>query len=132
MENKNKGFTLIELLAVLAVLGILISLVVSQASKTIKKANIKYYKNQEDLMVIAAKDYFLDYQSYLPKTVGESVEVTLNTLESQVYIDRMKDVNNRSCDKYESKVTVTKTGDKEYQYKAHLSCLEGGYETKDE
>lgn len=127
----NKGFTLIEMLATIIILGILVTIVLFSANNLIKTSNLEYYNTSEKMMILASKDYFADYRSYLPKEVGEKTRVLLSALVLEEYIDMIKDVNENDCNKTKSYVEVEKTSDKDFLYKAHLVCDEAGYETKD-
>ena len=127
----SKGFTLIELLATIIILGILVTIVLFSANKLIKTSNLEYYNTSEKMMILASKDYFADYRSYLPKEVGEKTRVLLSALVLEEYIDMIKDVNENDCNTTKSYVEVEKTSDKEFLYKAHLVCDKANYETKD-
>ena len=127
----SKGFTLIELLATIIILGILVTIVLFSANKLIKTSNLEYYNTSEKMMILASKDYFADYRSYLPKEVGEKTRVLLSALVIEEYIDMIKDVNDNDCDTTKSYVEVEKTSNKDFLYKAHLVCDKADYETKD-
>ena len=127
----SKGFTLIELLATIIILGILVTIVLFSANKLIKTSNLEYYNTSEKMMILASKDYFADYRSYLPKEVGEKTRVLLSALVIEEYIDMIKDVNDNDCDTTKSYVEVEKTSNKDCLYKAHLVCDKANYETKD-
>ena len=127
----NKGFTLIEMLATIIILGILVTIVLFSANKLIKTSNLEYYNTSEKMMILASKDYFADYRSYLPKEVGEKTRVLLSALVIEEYIDMIKDVNDNDCDTTKSYVEVEKTSNKDFLYKAHLVCDKANYETKD-
>ena len=127
----SKGFTLIELLATIIILGVLVTIVLFSANKLIKTSNLEYYNTSEKMMILASKDYFADYRSYLPKEVGEKTRVLLSALVLEQYIDMIKDVNENDCDTTKSYVEVEKTSDKDFLYKAHLVCDKANYETKD-
>ena len=127
----SKGFTLIELLATIIILGVLVTIVLFSANKLIKTSNLEYYNTSEKMMILASKDYFADYRSYLPKEVGEKTRVLLSALVLEEYIDMIKDVNENDCNTTKSYVEVEKTSDKEFLYKAHLVCDKANYETKD-
>lgn len=127
----SKGFTLIELLATIIILGILVTIVLFSANKLIKTSNLEYYNTSEKMMILASKDYFADYRSYLPKEVGEKTRVLLSALVLEEYIDMIKDVNENDCNTTKSYVEVEKTSDKDFLYKAHLVCDKANYETKD-
>ena len=127
----SKGFTLIEMLATIIILGILVTIVLFSANNLIKTSNLEYYNTSEKMMILASKDYFTDYRSYLPKEVGEKTRVLLSALVLEEYIDMIKDVNENDCNKTKSYVEVEKTSDKDFLYKAHLVCDKANYETKD-
>lgn len=120
----NKGFTLIEMLATLTILGILVTIVLVSANRLISSSNLEYYNTSEKMMILASKDYFADYRSYLPR-------VLLSTLVKEEFIDMIKDVNDNDCNSSESYVEVEKTNDNEYLYTAHLVCDKSDYITKE-
>ena len=120
----NKGFTLIEMLATLTILGILVTIVLVSANRLISSSNLEYYNTSEKMMILASKDYFADYRSYLPR-------VLLSTLVKEEFIDMIKDVNDNNCNSSESYVEVEKTNDNEYLYTAHLVCDKSDYITKE-
>ena len=127
----SKGFTLIELLATIIILGILVTIVLFSGNKLIKTSNLEYYNTSEKMMILASKDYFADYRSYLPKEVGEKTRVLLSALVIEEYIDMIKDVNDNDCNTTKSYVEVEKTSNKDFLYKAHLVCDKANYKTKD-
>ena len=127
----NKGFTLIEMLATLTILGILVTIVLISANRLISSSNLEYYNTSEKMMILASKDYFADYRSYLPKEIKGTTRVLLSALVKEEYIDMIKDVNDNDCNTSESYVEVEKTSDNEYLYKAHLVCDKVEYVTKD-
>ena len=131
MLTNKKGFTLIELLVTIVILGLLVTLGYVSVRAVLDRGNESYYKTQEDMLVLAGRDYFADYRSKLPKEIGETSFVTLKTLIEEKYIDPIKDENENDCDVNESKVTVQKVSETEYQYYGLLVC--NGYRTtKDE
>ena len=127
----NKGFTLIEMLATITILGILITIVLLSANKLITTSNNQYYKTSEKMMILASKDYFADYRSYLPKKINDKTRVLLSALVKEEYIEMIKDVNNNDCNTSESYVEVEKTNNNEFVYKSHLVCDKSNYKTKD-
>ena len=127
----NKGFTLIEMLATVTILGILVTIVLLSANRLISSSNLEYYNTSEKMMILASKDYFADYRSYLPKEVNGTTRVLLSALVREEYIDMIKDVNDNDCNTSESYVEVEKTSDNEYLYTTHLVCDKAEYVTKD-
>ena len=61
VKNMKKGFTLIELLAVIALIGILVSLSVPNLVKYLDKASNSGMKNQENSITAAANLYIEDH-----------------------------------------------------------------------
>ena len=127
----SKSYTLAKRLIIIIVLGMLIFIVLYSANKLISLSNLEYYNTSEKMMILASKDYFADYRSYLPKEVGENTRVLLSALVIEEYIDMIKDVNDNDCDTTKSYVEVEKTSNKDFLYKAHLVCDKANYETKD-
>ncbi len=130
MMKTQKGFTLVELLAVILLLGLLITVVLVSANKLIKTSDKKYYQGQEKMMTLAAKEYFHDYRSYLPKTIKDTKKVLLETLVTEKYIDKIVDTKQKDCDRSASYVLVTKKSTTDYLYQAILVCPDGHYQTK--
>ena len=73
----KRAFTLLELLATIIILGLLTTIVVGAILPLLNRGNNEYYKSQENMIVLAARDYFADYRSRLPKEIGETSKVTL-------------------------------------------------------
>lgn len=118
----KKGFTLIELLATIIILGLLFGISYGAVSFLLKRTSSEYYKKQESLIVLAAKDYFADYRSKLPKEISDTTFVTLKELIDNKYIDDVKDLKNIKCGFSGSKVIVQKLDAKNYSYRVVLSC----------
>ena len=70
-------------------------------------------------MMEVAKDYFKEDK--LPKQVGKSTKVDLETLIKDKKISTLKDSKGKECDLNESFIKATRL-DKEYQIKAYLVC----------
>ena len=70
-------------------------------------------------MMEVAKDYFKEDK--LPKQVGKSTKVDLETLIKDKKISALKDSKGKECDLNESFIKATRL-DKEYQIKAYLVC----------
>ena len=128
----KRAFTLLELLATIIILGLLTTIVIAGILPLLNRGNDEYYQSQEDMIVLAAKDYFTDYRSKLPKEIGETSEVTVKELIEEKYIDPVKDRNNKDCNYEDSKVVVQKISDDEYQYYVTLICETDSYETEED
>lgn len=118
----HKGFTLVEMLATLLLLGLITTLVLVSANKLIKTSDEKYYKTQENMLLLAGKEYFVDYRSSLPKRIGEKTRVDLKTLIKEEYIESIKSVTKEDCNGSDSYVEVTKKSTTNYTYKVKLIC----------
>ena len=104
----RKGFTMVELLVTIIILGLLTTLVITSITSILNKSHEEYYESQENMLVLAGRDYFADYRSKLPKEVGETSSVTVETLINEKYIDPVKDRNDNDCNFKKSSVTATK------------------------
>ena len=118
----KKGFTLLELLATIIILGLLTTIVIGVVLPLLNRGNNEYYKNQENMLVLAARDFFADHRSRLPKEIGETSTVTLKELIEGKYIDPIKDKDGNDCDAEKSTVVVQKITEKDYQYYVTLIC----------
>ena len=118
----KRAFTLLELLATIIILGLLTTIVVGAILPLLNRGNNEYYNSQEDMIILAARDYFTDYRSRLPKEIGETSSVTLKELIDGKYIDSIKDRNDNDCDYENSTVVVQKITEKDYQYYVTLIC----------
>ena len=132
MRGREKGFTLVELLTTIIILGLLTSIVYVSISSILNRGNDNYYASQEDMLVLAGREYFADHRSELPKEIGDTANVTLETLINEEYIDLIKDKNEGNCDFQNSSVTVQKITENDYQYYGILSCSGDNYETKED
>ena len=131
MRLEKKGFTLIELLTTIVILGLLVTLGYISVRSVLDRSDESYYRTQEDMLILAGREYFTDYRSELPKEIGETNYVTLKTLIDEKYIDPIKDKNENDCDNEKSRVIAEKITETKYQYYAILVCND--YETtKDE
>ncbi len=110
--------------------GILIIIVLYSFSRLISSNKLEYYNKIEKEMIIASKNYFLDYSNYLPKEINDNTRVLLSALVIEKYIDKIKDINNKDCSMTKSYVEVKKISDKKYLYKTHLVCDKDSYKTK--
>ena len=127
VKIKDKGFTLVELLATIIILGLLTTIAYVSVTKILDRGNDSYYDSQENMLVLAGREYFADHRSELPKEIGGTSTVTLETLIEEKYIDPIKDKNENVCDELNSTVTAQKITDRDFQYYGILEC--GNYKT---
>ena len=80
--KKRKGFTLVELLATITILGVLLIAVLVSYNNYLKNAKERYMKAQEDAVTLSGKEFFTDYRSALPQTIGDKENVTITELNS--------------------------------------------------
>lgn len=128
MKNK-KGFTMVELLTTLAIVAVLTTLAIMGVSGVRKSLEKSYYRRIDKLVVAAGMDYYNDHKGERPIRVGQSNKVALADLQSEDYIEQVKDYAKEVCDPnasepYDEKsyVVITKTGEKKYDYKTYLNC----------
>lgn len=119
---KKKGFTLAELLTVIVIIGVLSTTAIIAVNRYRKSSHQKYYDKQLELFKIAGQSYFTDYKSELPTINMDSRRVTLETLISKNYINKIVDINKKTCDVVKSIVQVQKKSTGKYVYSAYLKC----------
>lgn len=128
LKKNKKGFTFVELLAAIVILSILASIGIVAVNGFLSSAKEKYYKSQEDLITLAGKQYFTDYRSELPKEIGNKSSVSIETLYSQKYLDKVKDYNGNQCetinDSTSNKVYAIKTDAGSYKYYTIFKCAD--------
>ena len=130
MQRKKKGFTLVELLAIVIILGLLVTVIYVSVRSILERGNNSYYTRQENMLVLAGREYFADNRSELPGEIGDISKVNLDKLIEEKYIDPIKDEDENDCNFEDSNVTVQKITESEYQYYALLIC--DGYETEED
>ena len=129
LKKKRKGFTLVEVLVTIVIIGFLFTLGYFSISAILNRTDDNYYSSQENMLVLAGREYFADYRSELPKKISETSSVTLETLINEGYIEEVKDRNGKDCDYKKSTVTAQKITNSEYQYYVTLICNEDNYKT---
>ena len=129
MRGRKKGFTLVELLATIIILGLLSAVIYVSVTSILNRGNDSYYTSQEDMLILAGREYYADHRSELPDEIGDTSNVTLETLIDQNYIDPIKDRNENDCDFENSGVTVQKITERDYQYYGILVCNGDNYTT---
>lgn len=127
MLKDKKGFTLVELLATVTILGILSVIGIVSVSGLLQKGRDEHYKTAEKQMIQAAQSYAQQNRGALPKIIYTDTnqvvsQIKLSTLVDSKYIAVIKDHSDKYCDKDNSYVTIKKTSQTNYSYKAHLVC----------
>lgn len=125
----KKGFTLVELLATIAIMGIMSGIAIMGVGKIIRRSRINYYKAEKNMIEIAAKNYFADHRSLLPKKANQSREIDVETLWTTKYLEKkpMSHNNETTClssGAKKSKITIKKISKDKYEYKVDLYCEE--------
>ena len=77
---------MVELLAAVAILGLLSAIAIVSVGKILDNANKKHYETQLDNMIMATKSLSQENRNVLPKGIGETTTVTLETLQHKKYI----------------------------------------------
>lgn len=121
MKNKNKAFTLVEILAVIVVLGILTTVIITAISGYMQKGKDEYDESLEKQLLLSGKNYFADNSSLLPEN-GETSYVTLAQLRGLNIVSKdFIDAYGTTCSNKDSLVRVSNDKGK-YTYKACLVC----------
>ena len=120
MKNR-KGFTLIEVIGAIIILGILAVITVQLFTGSLNEFRDDFYDNMEDNLKISGREFFGDNRTYRPNGYLEATKVSINTLNSQKYIDSIIDYEGSECDK-DSYVMVVRRGKDNYEYHVCLRC----------
>lgn len=126
MKINRKGFTLIELLAVIAILGILLTLAYIGVSQYMKQARDAVYEDFEKNITSGVTNYLIDHSGSIP-SVGESLVVDVEKLVCEGYIEDLEDPReaSKTCN-LESYAIVKRNNDTNYnmdiEYSACLKC----------
>ena len=127
MKN-NKGFTLIEIIGAIIILGILLIIAIPYMNRNLETFREDYYNSIEETILASGKNFYTDNRKYLPSSFLESSKVSINTLESQKYMDEILDYEGNSCNK-DSYVIVIKKSKTAYDYYLCLICEGDNYDT---
>ena len=122
MKLNNKGFSMIELLAAVTILGILSILAIGSVQKLLEKSEKEFYIEQENGLVMAAESYYQGNTNELPKSIGHTKKVYLETLVDSKYIGDVKTKSKKNCNMQQSYVEIVKYTQKDYKYIVHLDC----------
>ena len=126
-SNKKKGFTIIELMAVLIIIAILATLVITSVTSYKERARKEYVNSLVNQVELAAKDYYSDNPKELPRGQVEGNYKIYNTyvmtskLQTNNYFtNELVDENGNDCST-ESYVVVRNTNGN-YNYEPCLIC----------
>jgi len=84
---KNKGFTLVELLAVIALLGVISTIVVITVNNTLKTSEEDLYQVQIENILTGAKTWASSNVFSLPSNDGEEIILTLAQLKQDGFVE---------------------------------------------
>lgn len=118
----NNGFSMIELLAAVTILGILSVLAIGAVQRLLDKSEEEFYSEQENGLIMAAESYYQGNSNKLPKSIGQTEKVPLETLVNSKYIDEIKTKSKKNCNKATSYVEIIKYTQKDYKYVVYLDC----------
>ncbi len=128
---KRNGFTLVELLGVIVLIVIISGIAVISVNSVINSGKRGLYKNYENTMEGATRNYFIENISSLP-SVGETINVTYTELVNTKFLDEF----DKSEDCSSSYVIVKREADVgnnfTLSYKACVICTGGQTDYKSE
>lgn len=124
MRINKKGFTMVELLATIVILGLLMGVAIGAVSWILDSSEKNFYESLEKNLLLAAENYYADHRGALPKSIGQSRKLSLNTLVKNNYMkkDSIVDYGKKPCNLDSSYVQVIKYSKKDYIYTLHLEC----------
>lgn len=129
--KKSKGFTLIELLAVIVIVGILLTIVGTNAIRSKKKANDAELKKQAKMLADLAPgiyshekimnpsgDFMKQYKSNASFYIDQDSLVDAGYLDGKI----KSPYTGKNCEEAQ---VIFKWDDSEYTYKSYIKC-DGG------
>ena len=117
----KKGFTLIELLAVIVILAVISLIAVPRIMDAIDESRAGALRQNNEAVIKAAQNYFVDNAIDLPQTVGETAEISLEQLIQNDLINEISSpYSSNSCSGY---VLVTKVSGG-HNFVPHINCFE--------
>ena len=126
-----KGFSLVELLVAIVILGMLMSVAVISATRWLDKAKKDYYESLNKNLILVGQSYVQDNHNSLPKAIGRSTKISLQTLKDKKYLTSdVLDYSKKACDLEKSYVRVFKYSQNDYSYMSYLVCP--NYTSKEE
>jgi prepilin-type N-terminal cleavage/methylation domain-containing protein len=123
----NKGFTLIELIGVIIIIGLIAIVAVPSFTEQVNKSALTTFIAYENSMEDAAKNAVLDCignnssKCSLPGK-GDTLNISLDELIEEGFIDEFKSPKGGSCDLKNSYVKVTNRGNLNYKFNVCLIC----------
>ncbi len=130
-RNNDKGFTLIEIIGVIIILGIIAVIAINTYKSNERTFRKEYYSSLERTISDSGQEYFSDYRKYKPDSVLEARSVPLITLETENYIDKVKDYTGYECNK-DSYVLIVKEDKDNYSYHTCLVCEGDDYKNTED
>ena len=117
----KKGFTLIELLAVIVILAVISLIAVPRIMDAIDDSRAGALRQNNEAVIKAAQNYFVDNAIDLPQVIGETTEVSLEDLIQNDLINEISSpYSSNNCSGY---VLVTKIQGM-HEFVPHLNCFD--------
>ncbi len=118
---RNRGFTLVELLAVIVVLGIIMSIAIPRIINVIDSSKSNIYISNIGLVEKGFELYLSNHEEILPKYVGETVEIGVQTLIDNQHLNSITSPFNKN-EKCTGYILINKTEDG-YIKTPHINCV---------
>ena len=117
----KKGFTLIELLAVIVILAVISLIAVPRIMDAIDDSRAGALRQNNEAVIKAVQNYFVDNAIDLPQVVGETTEISLEQLIQNDLINEISSpYSSDNCSGY---VLVTKV-EGGHDFIPHINCFE--------
>lgn len=112
----KKAFTLIELIAVVAILGLIASIVMPAVSSIIRSTRDKAYNSQVEIIIKAAKAWGVEHVNELPNEGEQPFNLELSVLTTEGYISSDDIIDPRNKKKNLSGYVEIKYESNQYTY----------------
>ncbi len=119
----KKGITLIELLVVIAILAIIMMITIPFVGSLVSNSETEIYKRSLKSVEEAARMYAFRNVVLMPSDPGETLEININTLIEEGYLDPVVDPRG-SGGLCEGVVTIVVDSESKYHYFPILNCGE--------
>ena len=121
-KNKKHKFSLIELFCIIIIVSLFLVMIILAVFRVINESKVNRKLALEEMINSSCDLYIYQNRDKAPKTVGDSVNISLKTLKEAKFLSKhIYNSKKESCME-NSYVRVYKLNPKEYSYLTYLYC----------